>query len=562
MRASNLSLRLRSAGTAAVISTWVLAAGIAPVEAAGSDSGSTATVSQADATRFLEQSSFGPTSATVAEVQKLGIAGYLTQQFATPATGYKGYVYYPSSPKEGCPAPIAPNCYRDNYTLLPIQMQFFRNALTGSDQLRQRVAFALSQIIVVSGQTVSQPYGMAAYQNLLLNDAFGNFSKLLTDVTLSPVMGTYLNMVNNDWDPRSGENDPNENYAREILQLFSIGLYELNIDGSPKFAGGQSIPTYAQAQVDSFANVFTGWTYPALAGATAKWTDPVNYSGAMPGFPSHHDNGGQEVLLNGYTLPANGNQAKDLSEAIANIFNHPNVGPFIGKQLIQMLVTSNPSPAYVKAVAEAFNDNGKGVRGDLSAVITAILTNSEARSAGVAAGATYGKLREPALMLTSFLRGVGGATQSDGFFLTEESSNMSETIFDSPTVFNFYQPSYPLPDSDLVGPPFGIYDAATAFERYDCAVKLISGPVAPNKTIDFIKPTGTSLDFSAWTKAAASPATLIADINERFFHGAMSTHLDRALTGLMSQIPATDPLGRARAALYVAVTSPEFQVEQ
>ncbi len=562
MRASNLSLRLRSAGTAALFSTLVIASGVAPAAGAGSDSASTTTVSRADATRFLEQSSFGPTTAAVAEVQKLGIGAYLAKQLATPATGYHGYVYYPSSPKVGCPPPITPNCYRDNYTLLPIQMQFFRNALTGPDQLRQRVAFALSQILVVSGETVGQPYGMAAYQNLLLDDAFGNFSTLLTDVTLSPVMGTYLNMVNNDWDPASGENDPNENYAREVMQLFSIGLYELNPDGTPKFSNGEVIPTYGQEQVDSFANLFTGWTYPALAGAKAKWNDPVNYAGTMPGFQTHHDNAGEEVLLNGYTLPANDNQAKDLSEAIANIFNHPNVGPFIGKQLIQMLVTSNPSPAYVKAVADAFNDNGKGVRGDLSAVITAILTNTEARSASIAAGATYGKLREPALMMTSFLRGVGGATQSDGFFLTEESSNMSETIFDSPTVFNFYQPSYPLPDSDLVGPPFGIYDAATAFERYDFAVKLISGPVAPNKSIDFIKPTGTSLDLSAWTKAAASPATLIADINDQFFHGAMSKYLNRALTGLMDQIPATDPLGRARAALYVAVTSPEFQVEQ
>ena len=562
MRASNLSLRLRSAGTAAVISTWVLAAGIAPVEAAGSDSGSTATVSQADATRFLEQSSFGPTSATVAEVQKLGIAGYPTQQFATPATGYKGYVYYPSSPKEGCPAPIAPNCYRDNYTLLPIQMQFFRNALTGSDQLRQRVAFALSQIIVVSGQTVSQPYGMAAYQNLLLNDAFGNFSKLLTDVTLSPVMGTYLNMVNNDWDPRSGENDPNENYAREILQLFSIGLYELNIDGSPKLAGGQSIPTYAQAQVDSFANVFTGWTYPALAGATAKWTDPVNYSGAMPGFPSHHDNGGQEVLLNGYTLPANGNQAKDLSEAIANIFNHPNVGPFIGKQLIQQLVTSNPSPAYVTAVAQAFNNDGNGVRGNLQAVITAILTNPEARSATGATGPTYGKLREPALMITNVLRGIGGATQTDGEFPSAASTSMSQEIFDSPTVFNYYQPSYPLPDSNLVGPPFGIYDAATAFARYEFANKLLSAPIPPDTSVTFITPTGTSLDLSAWNAAAATPATLLTLINNQFFHGTMSTALQNIVTGLVTQIPATDPAGRAKAALYVALTAPEFQVEQ
>jgi hypothetical protein len=519
-------------------------------------------VTAAEAARFLEQSSFGPTPASIALVQQLGFTGFLARQFAVPATGYHGYAYRSPSQSIGCPAGSAATCARDNYSLFPIQMQFFRNALNGPDQLRQRVAFALSQIFVVSGLVINQPYAMAAYQNLLLDDAFENFSKLLTDVTLSPAMGNYLNMVNNNWNPKSNENDPNENYAREVLQLFTIGLVELNGDGSVKLAGGVPISTYGQEQIDSFSDVFTGWTYAPLAPAAAKWTDPVNYGGVMTGFAAHHDNDGGEVLLNGVMLKANGNQSLDLDQALANIFDHPNVGPFIGRQLIQQLVTSNPSPAYVEAVAAAFDDNGKGVRGDMQAVITAILMHPEARSASSAAAPAFGKLREPALMIAGFLRGVGGATQSDGEYLRSQSGAMSEPVFDSPTVFNYYQPSYPLSGSGLVGPPFGIFDGTTSFARYDFVNRLIYGPVAADATVTFIKPTGTSLDLTAWIAAAVTTDSLMFKINMQFFHGAMSTHLTAALTALLDQIPAADPAARAKAALYVALTAPEYQVEQ
>jgi uncharacterized protein (DUF1800 family) len=370
-------------------------------------------------------------------------------------------------------------------------MEFFRNALTGRDQLRQRVAFALSQIFVVSGMEIGQPYGMAAYQNLLLKDAFGNFKQLLKDVTLSPVMGAYLNMVNNNWNENSQDNNPNENYAREVLQLFSIGLVELHSDGTPKLTNAadatSTIPTYSQNQVIGFSAVFTGWTYPPLPGATSKWTNPTNYDGVMTEVAAHHDNAGGETLLNGAVLPAGGDQSKDLDLAIENIFEHPNVGPFIGKQLIQQLVTSNPSPAYVKAVADKFNDNGHGVRGDMQAVITEILTNKEARSQDDRAAG--GKVREPALLVAGVMRGIGGATQSDGEYLSSASRAMSEPIFDSNTVFNYYQPTYPLPlpDSKLVGPPFGIYDAATALQRYDFVDRLLKGPVAPDISVTFVK---------------------------------------------------------------------------
>ena len=564
MRYATIIEWTRSASAGVTVAALVASAafGAAAAFAGPSEAAAAPKAALADAPRFLEQSSFGPTAASVAEVQSLGIPAYLARQYATPATGYPGYVYYPPSPKVGCPSGSSTYCRRDNYSILPIQMQFFRNAVNGPDQLRQRVAFALSQIFVVSGLDENQPYAMAAYQNLLLKDAFVNFRQLLSDVTLSPVMGDYLSMVNNNWTPGSDENDPNENYAREVMQLFSIGLVELNIDGTPVLKNGQPVPTYGQAQVDGFADVFTGWTYAPKPGSNSKWPEPTYFLDSMLGIPAHHDADGREPLLNGYTLPVNNSQSRDLTDSINNIFNHPNVGPFIGKQLIQQLVTSNPSPAYVKAVAEKFNNDGTGVRGNMQAVITEILTNAEARSASDAAGPTFGKLREPALMIAALLRGIGGASQTDGLFPSGQSALMQEPIFDSPTVFNYYQPSYPLPDSSLVGPPFGIFDASTSFARYDLVNQLLNASVPPNQSIDFIKPTGTSLDLTYWIEAAANPTILIADINARFFHGAISTALKGALTTLLNQVPASDPTGAAKSALYLALTSPEYQVEK
>jgi hypothetical protein len=554
MQSSFFSIRMRGAASSVVLAAAVSSS----VAAAGQ-------VAQEDAIRFLEQSSFGPTPATIAQVQQIGIDAYLKQQYATPATGYRGYSYISPDSTVGCPAGSPPTCGRDNYSVFPIQMQFYRNALTGSDQLRQRVAFALSQIFVVSGAVVNQPYAMAAYQNLLLNDAFGNFKQLLTDVTLSPAMGAYLNVVNND-----ASGDPNENYARELLQLFSIGLVELNLNGTPIlttwYDPTSTIPTYTQDVVEGFSHVFTGWTFAPLNGAPATWTDPANFSGVMTGLPDpnkHHDYAGGELLLGNLTMKPSTSQSSDLSLAIDNVFNNSNVAPFICKQLIQQLVTSNPSPAYVKAVAKVFEDDGTGTRGNMQAVITAILTHWEARSSNASTRPSFGKLREPALMIPHFLRGIGGATQSDGEYLASASRSMSEDIFNSPTVFNYYQPSYLIPGqrwTRLHGPPFEIFDASTVFVRFNFINLLLQGPIAPDTSVTFIKPTGTSLDLTSWTNAAADPATLIANINTQFFHAAMSQALINVLASTLASI--SDPATRARAALYLALTSPEYQVEQ
>jgi uncharacterized protein (DUF1800 family) len=344
-------------------------------------------VDAADAARLVDQATFGVTASDVALVQSAGIDAYINQQLAYSPTQYTGYSYTPHTAPTTCksdgssPLDAASLCARDQYSPFQVQRDFFIHALNNPDQLRQRVAFALSQIMVVSSVEIYEAYGLADYQNVLLNDALGNYRTLLQDVTLSPVMGHYLDMADSDaTNPQTGT-VPNQNYAREVMQLFSIGLVELNPDGTPQLdANGAPIPTFDGATIEGFASVFTGWTYPPLAGATSQWTNPINFDGTMVSFAAHHQSG-TKALLNGVTIPTGQTPEQDLTNALDNIFNHPNVGPFISQQLIQHLVTGNPSPAYVGRVAAVFADNGQGVRGDLSAVVRAILTDTEARGA-------------------------------------------------------------------------------------------------------------------------------------------------------------------------------------
>ena len=290
-------------------------------------------VSSVVAARFLEQASWGPTAATIAQVQQAAdLPTYLQTQFTAPIT------YYTT------PGP--------SDKLNVVQNQLFVNAMTGQDQLRQRVSFALSEIIVISGvgTNIKSPTAFSLWMNMLQNDAFGNFYNLLNDVTLSPSMGSYLNMANNNGCKTNCR--PNENYARELLQLFSIGLYQLNIDGTPQLdQNGNLIPTYGQDTIDGFGALFTGWAYPPTPPSAPHFFNKPYYSGPMLPYQQHYSRS-SKVLLNGLTLPANGNIQADLTTGLQSVFNHPNVGPFISEQLIQKLVTSNPSPAYVSRIAE------------------------------------------------------------------------------------------------------------------------------------------------------------------------------------------------------------------
>jgi len=521
-------------------------------------------VTATDAARLLDQATFGTTANDIANVQKLGIDGYLRAQLALPPTQYTGYSYTPHTAPTSCrgdgsnPPDAASLCARDQYSAFQVQRDFFTHALNNPDQLRQKVAFALSQIMVVSSVEIYEAYGLADFQNILLKDALGNYRTLLEDVTLSPTMGHYLDMANSDQTNPSTGTVPNQNYAREVLQLFSIGLVALNQDGSEQLdATGAPIPTFTSPTIEGFASIFTGWTYPALAGASSNWTNPINFDGQMVAFADHHQ-GGTKLLLNGDTVPAGQTPQADLENALDDIFNHPNVGPFIGKQLIAHLVTSNPSLAYVARIAAVFADNGQGVRGDLGAVVLAILEDEEARDPAPAA--IFGHLREPALFITAALRSLGG--QSDGVFLRSASAAMGQPLFSAQTVFNFYPPSYQIPGTQTLAPEFGIQNAATALARSNFVNTMIfQGGAAADTSV--AGSTGTSIDLSPFGDTPDT-ATMIGNLNQALMHGSLSSDASALILTAANAAAAnsTDPLASVRAAAYLVLTSNQYQVER
>ncbi len=518
--------------------------------------------SAADVVRFLEQATFGPTGALVARVERIGFEAWLAEQFGAKTSSYPALPLMPASSKAGCPAGSPATCVRDNYTMYPLQVAFFRNALANDDQLRQRVALALHEILVVSGLKVTQPSAMAPYLNMLLDDAFANYRTILEDVTLNPAMGHYLDMVDNVAPPPPSNVSPNENYAREVMQLFSIGVNMLNPDGSVVTdASGQPVPTYTQDTIENFAHVFTGWTYAPAPGAAMKKHNPPYFLAPMvlyrdpSGADVDHDKGAKNLLS--YpgaahpALPAGQDGDTDLAQALDNIFNHPNVGPFIGKQLIQHLVTSNPSPAYVTRVARAFDDDGAGVRGDMRAVIAAILLDPEAR--GAASGdPSFGRLREPVLFITGVCRAMGAA--SDGI-LAAQANAMGQNLFDSPSVFSYYPHSYQVPGTTLQGPEFGIQSSLAAEARVNFINALAFSQVrspAPDP--------GTRIDFTVLATAAADPAALIAALDPILMHGAMSDAMKAAVTQAVAAIPPAKALLRAQTAFYLVASSSQYQV--
>jgi uncharacterized protein (DUF1800 family) len=507
-----------------------------------------------DIVRFLEQATFGPTPELVTHVERVGFEKFLDEQFNAPASSYPTLPLPPADNNVGCPEdpnnPQARNiCLRDHYSMYPLQNRFFTNALYGPDQLRQRVAFALHQIIVVSGADISRPSWMAPYLQTLDRRAFGNFRQLLSEITLNPGMGNYLDMAGNT------RTNPNENYAREILQLFSIGTIKLNLDGTPQLdEAGQPIPTYDQTTINNFARVFTGWRL-----ATAPAPGVPNYIDPMVANQNQHDTG-PKTLLRSVTLPAGQSAVKDLNDALDNIFSDPNVGPFIGKQLIQHLVTSNPSPAYVRRVATVFDDNGAGVRGDLKAVVKAILLDEEARG-GSKTDPNYGHLRHPALFITGLLRAFNarsadGSTTSDGY-LNPQSVQMGLDLFRPPSVFSYFPPGYVVPGTGgLRGPEFGVLSTSTALRRANFVNTMVFGniPMSANA------PRGTALDLSAMRALAGSPNQLVEALNQLLLHGTMSAEMRASTLEAVTAVPRSNSLKRARTAIYLVATSSQYQV--
>jgi uncharacterized protein (DUF1800 family) len=494
---------------------------IVQIEAAG------VPVNAMAAARFLEQSTWGPTAQLIAHVEQVGFQDFLREQFSAAASAYSA------------PGP------KDDMSF--VQKRFFVNALQGQDQLRQRIASALSEIFVISDNKVSDPNAFVLWMNMLQKDAFGNYATVMKDVTISPAMGNYLDMANNDGCPSCA---PNENYPREIMQLFTIGLSELNADGSVQLDGsGNPIPTYTQDTIEGFSHAYTGWTYPAQPGKTAQFWDSPYYSGPMIPFDKYHDEG-SKLVLNGITLPGGGTTQGDLDAALQNIFNHPNVGPFVSKQLIQKLVAGDPSPDYVSRVSAIFNDNGSGVRGDLQAVVTAILMDTEARRGDdpTKVQATDGHLKEPLLHMMNLMRAMNATTNGTDNY-SWSASQMGQEPFNPPTVFNFYPPDYIIPGTQIVAPEFKILNSSTTIARINFVNSLVYGNVGQN----------TKVDISPYSGAAADVNKLLDQVSGVMLHGQMSDSMRTTLVSTLSTI--TDTKRRTQAALYLVGSSSQFQVE-
>ncbi|MGA8672611.1 MAG: DUF1800 domain-containing protein [Terracidiphilus sp.] len=503
-----------------------------------------ATIHLASATaaaRLLDQATFGPTLADIQNVQNLGIDAYITNQFNTPDT-----------PLPNIPSPLPAVCLAANTPTVCEESEWWQVALTGQDQLRQRVAFALSELFVISSDT-DNATTITYYHNMLANDAFTNFSTIMKDVSLSPGMGAYLNMLNSAKAPVG--QIANENYPRELMQLFTIGLNELNSDGTLQLDGsGNPIPTYTEAQVQAFARAYTGWTYAASTGGppTSFPNKTPNYFAPMAAVESEHD-ATAKILLNGTVIPAGQTAEEDLAGALANIFNHPNVGPFVCKQLIQHLVKSNPSPAYVSRVAAVFADNGSGVRGDMQAVIRALLEDTEARAGDTNPLDDGGHLREPILWITNFLRAIGFTNtdpNSSYYSLSNYSNNLNERPYRSGSVFSFFPPSYVIPQTSLNAPEFDLENTASAILRLSLA-----------NTMVFNKITGFNVDLSATGTlgqiAAASPANLADTLGLVFMHGQVPADMR---TEILNTISGLGTAEQVRVAVFLVITSSQYKV--
>jgi uncharacterized protein (DUF1800 family) len=498
----------------------------------------TNTPTENEAARFLEQASWGPTAATIARVRALGYEGWIDEQMALPASTYSAAI-------QGAPTT------NDDTRMAAFQARFFNNALVGEDQLRQRVGWALSQTIVVSGVAIDDGPGMALYVDIINSNAFGNYRTMLREVTLNPAMGDYLDMVNNV-KPRNGRS-ANENYAREILQLFSVGLFRLNQDGTTVLDGqGRPVPTYDQSVIEGLARVFTGWTYAPMPGQTNTGRNPTYYLAPMVLFQANHDTNAK-TILNGVTLPAGRDGDVDLNDALDVIAQHSNVGPFLCRQLIQQLVTSNPSAAYLGRVAGVFNNNGSGVRGDLRAVVKAILLDPEARANTPAP--PFGKLKEPVLAMVQVLRALNGV--GDGLGLAGLAANMGQDPYRAPTVFNYYLPDFQVPGTALYGPVFQITTEATVVHRTNwintLAFSTVSVPFGPAGT-------SVTIDLASLDPVAADPAALVDRFDALLMHGTMSAGMKSTIVSAVTQIAASRPRARVQNALYLVATSAQFNV--
>ena len=502
--------------------------------------------------RLLDQATFGPTLTDIQHVETVGMQAYLNEQFAMAPTLEPDIA---ATPPALCATNVTP-CQ---------QAEWWQGALTAPDQLRQRVAFAFSEMFVISTNS-DNARAVTPYQNILLTDAFANFSTMMKDVTLSTGMGAYLNMLNSA-KPPAGQ-IANENYPRELMQLFTIGLYTLNQDGTQQLDGsGNTIPTYTETQVEAFARAYTGWTYATATGdsPTKFPNNTANYDSPMAPVETSHDMTAK-ILLNGTTLAAGQTAEADLAGALANIFSHPNVGPFVCTQLIQHLVASNPSPAYVSRVSAVFANDGTGTRGNLKAVIQAILMDTEARAGDTNPSFDGGHLREPMLYMTGVMRGLGftfsGGPAGTGaeYYYTpgNYSTTLSEKPYASGSVFNFFPPNYVIPGSTTNAPEFGIENTASAILRLTLADNLVYNRIN-SFSVDLSATSALGLMASATGNATTDSTNLVAALNNIFMHGQMPSQMQSDIVTHVSTL--TNIAQRVRVATYLVITSSFYKVE-
>lgn len=488
------------------------------------------------AARFLDQATWGPTPAAIAELERTGIPDWLTAQFALHSSDLPDQ---PILTPEGKP----------NRQLAPVQRAFFQNAVTGDDQLRQRVAFALSQIWVVSQQSgVKFAYAFPPYWRIFRDHAFGNYRDVIKAVTLSPAMGRYLNIANNNKADLATNSAANENYARELMQLFTLGLTQLNPDGS-----STQVPTYDQSVVTNMAKALTGWTYPTAPDARPRKNNPQYYVGQMFAVEANHDTSAK-TIFGSIQIPAGQTAGQDLESVLDALLSQNTMAPFISQQLIEHLVTSNPSAQYIERASNVFLNDGTGTRGNLKAVITAILTDPEARAGddpSTTVSPAFGHMREPILFMANILRGLNAQLGPDSN-VYKDASLLSESLFNAPSVFSYFSPQYRIAGG-LLAPEFQIYSTQTATTRANLVDAVLYGKLDKSSVID----------LTPFERTAAGTTWLLDYINMVFLHHSMSAALEQAVTDAVnaaSRATKANPKALVQAALYTVLTSGEYQI--
>jgi uncharacterized protein (DUF1800 family) len=544
-------------------------------------------VSPEDASRFLAEATFGATDGDIHHLSKIGYPAWLNEQFNTPATLHEPVVEQ-SLVLNNAPCNVgdvtcnAALFVQNNQQETYVQQTFWQQAMTGTDQLRQRVKYSLTEIFVVSSTNpavANMPRGMANYYDVLGADAFGNFRQLLEDVTLSPVMGKFLSVQGND--KGDANRDPDENYAREVMQLLTIGLYQLNADGTQKLdTTGQPIPTYSNNDVLGLAKVFTGfsWNIPGDQSNTA-WSNCCAYVGTgfgedilpMQSFPDHHSTAEKDFLGVTIATQSNPDPVGDLKIALDTLFNHPNTPSFFCKQMIQHMVTSNPSPAYVGRVAAVFQDNGAGIRGDMKAVIQAMLLDPEARnSVAASTNPQYGKVREALVRYTEWARAFTAQSRNGAFNLGSPEDpifGLGEMALRSPSVFNWFAPGYVPPGTSLekaglLAPEMEMTDVSTVVGYLNYMQAAIGA--------DPINGPDVFSNYTTEIALAATPDQLVDRVNLLLMAGEMDSTLRSQILAAVSSIaiPSGDQnainaalTNRVETAIYLTMAAPSYAAQ-